>query len=399
MPHLSRTSLPSAIVTAKGAKLLRRGSPWCYRTELAVPPDTEEPGALVSVLDPQKNFIGQAFHARSSPLALRLLTRSTPEAEAVDEAFFRRRLERALTRRGPLARREGYRWVHGEADGLPGLFVDRYGPGLTVQTLSEGADARKALLTRLLLELGGDGVTHCILRDDGSGRDFEGLAREKRVLRGSSPAMVSYREGDNAFEVDLLEDMKTGSFLDQVDNHLRAGELAFGEALDLFSYHGGFALALAGRCAKVTAVEQDGRAAARIRANAARNGKAQIEVLEGNAFDVLRQYDEAGRRFDTLVLDPPGLAKRKHGLGTALRAYRELNLRALRCMRPEGLLVTCSCSGKVSLDEFQRVVLSAASDAKRTVQLIERRGAGIDHPVLPTLSESEYLKVLFLRVL
>ncbi len=392
-----------AIVSAKGAQRLRRGSPWCYRTELSSPPECSERGAVVQVIDPQKNFIGQAFYAQRSPLALRLLTRARPEDEAVSEAFFRARLERSLGRRRSLHERDACRWVHGEADGLPGLFVDRYGTGLAMQTLSEGADGRKELFARLLMDLGervgGVKPSHLVVRDDGSGRDFEGLERERRLLWGAAPARVSFHEGDNRFEVELVEDMKTGSFLDQIDNHLRAGELASGVALDLFSYHGGFALALSERCSQVTAVEQDPRAAARIRENVERNGRGNVEAVEGNAFDVLKQHDEAKRRFDTIVLDPPGLAKRKHGLETALRAYRELNLRALRCLKPDGLLVTCSCSGKVSLEEFQRMVLSAAHDAKRTVQLVERRGAGIDHPVLPTLPDSEYLKALFLRVI
>ena len=391
------------MVTAKGAQRLRRGSPWCYRTELASPPDTAERGAVVQVVDPQRNFIGQAFYAQRSPLALRLLTRVRPQDEAIDDLFFKVRLERSLRRRSALVGRDAYRWVHGEADGLPGLFVDRYGAGLTLQTLSEGAEVRKELFARLLLELSERSfqVSHLAIRDDGSGRDFEGLERERRLLRGESPARVAFHEGRNRFEIDLIEDMKTGSFLDQVDNHLRAGELASGSgtALDLFSYHGGFALALAERCSQVIAVEQDPRAAARIRENALRNQRSNVEALEGNAFDVLKQHDEAKRRFDTIVVDPPGLAKRKHGLETALRAYRELNLRAIRCLRPDGLLVTCSCSGKVSLEDFQRTVLAAAHDAKRTVQLIERRGAGIDHPVLPVLAESEYLKALFCRVL
>jgi 23S rRNA (cytosine1962-C5)-methyltransferase len=216
---------------------------------------------------------------------------------------------------------------------------------------------------------------------------------------GEGSTRHTYHEGKNAFEVELLEDMKTGSFLDQVDNHLRAGELARGEALDCFSYHGGFALALARSCSKVLAVEQDEKAAAKARLNAERNGHGNVTVQQANAFDVLRQFDKEGRRFDTVVIDPPGLAKRREGVQTALRAYHELNLRALKCTAPDGLLVTCSCSGKVDRAAFEAMVLSAAADAKRAVQILERRGAGFDHPVLASLPDSEYLKALFLRVL
>ncbi|NOK32405.1 class I SAM-dependent rRNA methyltransferase [Corallococcus exercitus] len=390
-------SLPTARVSLKGAKTLRRGTPWVYRTELTEPPATDTPGAVVAVVDPQGNPIGQALYARRSPLALRLLTRKGPNEEKVDDAFFIRRLEAALARRAVLPGRDGLRLVHGEADLLPGFFVDRYGQGLTVQTLSEGMDARKEMLARALVER--TGVSHVVCRDDASGRDFESLPREVRLLHGEGSARFTYHEGDNRFDVDLLGDMKTGAFLDQVDNHLRAGELGRGEALDCFSYHGGFALALAKHCTSVLAVEQDAKAASRIQSNAEANGRANVKVENGNAFDVLRRFDQEGRRFDTIVLDPPGLAKRREGLATALRAYHELNLRALRCLKPDGLLVTCSCSGKLDRQGFESMVLDAAADAKRPVQILERRGAGLDHPVLAGLTETEYLKALYVRAL
>lgn len=394
---MSRRPPQTVVVSLKGAQRLRRHNPWCFRQEVLEPPADAEPGAIVRVVDPQKNPVGQAFWATRSPLALRLLTRDAPERTEVGEAFFRRRLEDALGRRTSLSGRDAYRLVHGESDLLPGLFADRYGKGLVLQTLSEGADARKELFGRLLCEL--TGATHAACRDDASGRDFEGLPRETRVLRGEPPFTFEFHEGENRFEVDLLGDMKTGSFLDQVDNHLRAGELARGEALDCFSYHGGFALALSRSCRSVLAVEQDARAAARAAENARRNGRTNVEVQQANAFDVLHAFDREGRTFDTIVLDPPGLAKRREGLKAALRAYRELNLRAFKCLAPGGLLVTCSCSGKLTREAFEAMVLSAAEDARRMVQVLERRGAGLDHPVLATLPESEYLKALFLRVL
>jgi 23S rRNA (cytosine1962-C5)-methyltransferase len=397
MTRQARSSLPTARVSLKGAKSLRRGNPWLYRTELLEPPETQERGAVVAVVDPQGNPIGQAFYAQRSPLALRLLTRRGPDEEPVDEALLRRRLEAALARRAPLRHRDGLRLVHGESDLLPGLLVDRYGKGLSLQTLSEGMDVRKEWVARTLAEL--TGATHVVCRDDASGRDFESLKREVRLLHGEGEARFTYHEGENLFEVDLLGDMKTGAFLDQVDNHLRAGELARGEALDLFSYHGGFALALSRSCDSVLAVEQDEKAASRARENATRNGRTHLTVEHGNAFDVLRRFSDTGRRFDTLVLDPPGLAKRREGMNTALRAYHELNLRALKCLRPDGLFVTCSCSGKLGREAFEEMVLSAAADAKRQVQVLERRGAGLDHPVLGGLPETEYLKALFLRVL
>jgi 23S rRNA (cytosine1962-C5)-methyltransferase len=391
------SELPVAMVTQKGAQRLRKQNPWCFRSELAVAPDTLERGAVVRVVDGQQNPIGQAFYAQKSQLALRMLSRRLPAEEPIDEAFFRRRLELSLARRAPLAGRDAYRAVHGEADLLPGLFVDKYGKALVQQTLSEGADARKDLFARLLREL--TGAEQVVARDDGSGRDFEGLPREARRLSGEGSAKVSFHEGPNLFQVDLLEDFKTGSFLDQVDNHLRAGELGRGEALDTFTYHGGFALALSASCDSVLAVDQDAGAAARTAENAKRNGRANVTAEEGNAFDLLKRFDKEGRKFDTVVLDPPGLAKRREGLATALRAYHELNLRALRILRPEGLLVSCSCSGKLSREGFEEMLLAAAADAKRPVQILERRAAGLDHPALAALPETEYLKAWFVRAL
>lgn len=393
--------METVAVGPKGAQRLRRGGNWAYRNELLHPLEPASPGEVVWVVDGQRNPIGQAFASTRSPIALRLLTRESPEQCPINDAFFRSRIERALSRRRSLQTRDAYRLLHGESDGLPGLLVDRYADRLVMQTLSEGADARKEHLAKLLLEVTGEltGATQVVCRDDASGRDFEGLPREKRLLLGSGPAQVVFHEGPNALEVDLLDDMKTGSFLDQVDNHLRAAELASGEALDCFSYHGGFALALARSCSRVTAVEQDPGAVAKLRANVARNGQDHVAVMEANVFDVLRDFERAGRTFDTVVIDPPGLTKRKEGYGSALRAYRELNLRGFKLLKEDGLLVTCSCSGKLDRAEFEEMILSAAKDAHRQVQILERRGAGLDHPVLAAVPESEYLKAFFLRVL
>lgn len=389
---------PSVTVSANAAKSLRKGYPWCYRTEVVDwPRSALAPGAIVDVVDPQKNPIGQAFTSSKSPIALRLVSKKPGREETLNTAFFRARLEAAWKRRESLHRRDAFRVVHGEADLLPGLFVDRYGDALSLQTLSEGANQRKAQWAELLLEV--TGLKTVVLRDDASGRDWEGLPREKKVLLGDGATKVAYHEGEHRFEIDLLEDAKTGSFLDQVDNHVRAGELGGGEALDTFSYHGGFALGLSRRCTSVLAVEQDEAAAGRARHNVEVNGRGNVTVQHGNAFDVLRAFADEGRRFDTVVVDPPGLAKRKEGLQTAKRAYHELNVRAFKLLRPDGLLVSCSCSGKVTRSMFEDLLLEAAADAKRSVQILERRGAGIDHPPLASLPETEYLKAWFLRVL
>lgn len=389
---------PLVTVSANGAKSLRKGYPWCYRTEVTHwPKESLAPGAIVDVVDPQRNPIGQAFVSSRSPLALRLVSKKLGRDETLNTEFFKAHLAAAWKRRESLFKRDAFRVVHGEADLLPGLFVDRYGDALSLQTLSEGANQRKEQWAKLLLEV--TGLKTVVCRDDASGRDWEGLPREKKVLLGAGPTKVAYHEGENRFEIDLLEDAKTGSFLDQVDNHVRAGELGGGEALDTFSYHGGFALGLSRRCSTVLAVEQDEAAANRARHNVELNGRKNVTIQHGNAFDVLRTFADEGRTFDTVVIDPPGLAKRKEGLQTARRAYHELNVRAFKLLKPDGLLVSCSCSGKVNRAMFEELLLEAAADAKRSVQIIERRGAGIDHPALAALPETEYLKAWFLRVL
>jgi 23S rRNA (cytosine1962-C5)-methyltransferase len=390
-------SAPVAKVSLKAAKSVRQGYPWVWRQEVETWPPDLPPGALVDVVDSQKNALGQAFAASKSPLALRLVSRKLGAEERIDDAFFRRRFELALARRASLAGRDAYRVVHSEADLVPGLIVDRYGSALSIQTLSEGADVRKERWAHLLAEV--TGATLIVCRDDASGRDFEGLRREAKLLHGAGPTLLRYHQGESELELDLLADAKTGSFLDQLDNHLRAGALAKGRALDTFSYHGGFALSLARTCTSVLAIEQEPKAADRARANVERNGHRHVEVKTANAFDVLRELSEAEEQFETVVIDPPGLAKRSEGVATAKRAYHELNVRAFKLVAPEGLLVTCSCSGKVSREAFEDVVLEAARDAKRTIQILERRGAGLDHPVLPGLPETEYLKAWFARVL
>ncbi len=395
MSSTQRGPPPTVRVSADGARALRHLRPWVWRKDVLEPPDAPG-GAVVAVVDPRGQPAGQALWAARSPLALRLLTRRAPAEERVDDGWFRARLEASIARRSSLGR-EALRLVHGEADGLPGLFVDRYRDRLVLQTLAEGMDARKESLAAALVTL--TGAVQVLARDDGSGRAFEQLPRESRVLLGPPEAMVEWREGQAVLRTDLLHDMKTGAFLDQAENHLRAAELCRGRALDAFSYHGGFALALAGRCTSVLALEQDPAAAARLVENVRRNGLSNVEAREANAFDVLHQMDRDGERFDTVVLDPPGLAKRKEGARTALRAYRELNVRALRLLRPGGLLVTCSCSGKVKPPDFEEMLLGAADDVRRPVQILERRGPAVDHPALGGLPETEYLKAFFVRPL
>ena len=396
--------VPAVIVSSRGAARARSGHPWIFRTDVltsggrgaqhATAAQTPAPGAEVRVCDARGNFIARAFWAERSPIALRVVSRKD---EPLDTAFLRARLAAALQRRRELGLTEGgaFRLAHGEADLLPGYFVDIYGSTATVQHLAEWAEARRDELAALVAEVAG--VSCVVARDDGSARDFEGLPRHKGVLLGAAPKELIYREGSIELSVDLLEDHKTGGFLDQRENHLLAGALARGTALDAFCYHGGFALQLARKSTQVLAIDQDAAAVARTRENAKRNGLSNIEVRAANAVEQLRALDKEGRRFDVVVLDPPAFAKRRDGLEAALRAYKEINYRGVRLLAPGGLLITCSCSGKVTQELFGEVVAFAAQEAKRPLQLLERRGAARDHPALIGVPETEYLKAWFLR--
>jgi 23S rRNA (cytosine1962-C5)-methyltransferase len=388
--------IATVTVSKRGADRLRRGQVWVFRVDVLGEP-TASPGAIVRVADPRGNTIGHAFYGPGE-LALRFLARG--EA-APGEETLRERLRASLGRRRVLGERDAARLVHAEADLLPGLLVDRFGDGVVVQSLCAAWDLREEALCAWLIELLAPRVV--VVRDDAATRDFESLPRRAAVVHGDDPR-VTYHEGALRLEADLLADQKTGGFLDQHENHLRAGEYARaapgGDALDLFCFHGGFGLQLAGAMRHTLCVDQNPAAVARARTNAAANGLAGcVTVEEGNAFDRLRAAQERGERYRMIVLDPPALAKRKGPLAGALRGYRDLNLRALRALEPGGILITCSCSGKVTRAVFEELIESAALDARRRVAILERRGAGRDHPVLLGIPETDYLKCFVLRAL
>ena len=377
-------------VTSKGAARARAGHPWIFRADVQKPPELAS-GAEVRIADARGNFIARGFWAAKSPIALRVLSRQDLD---LDEELLATRLRRAFERRKAMfPQADAFRLLHGEADLLPGYFVDWYNGVAAVQHLAEWAEVRREQLARLVVQL--TQARSVVARDDGSARDFEALPRRAEKLFGAD-ARAEYHEGSIALEVDLLQDHKTGGYLDQAENHLRAGELARGEALDAFCYHGGFALQLAKRADHVLAIDQDRSAVDRALANAKKNNFFNFEARAGNAVEALRAFDKEGRKFDTIVLDPPAFAKRKEGLEGALRAYREINYRAVRLLAPGGLLVTCSCSGRVTAELFGEVVAWASQEAKRPLQLLERRGAGRDHPPLVGVPETEYLKAFFL---
>jgi 23S rRNA (cytosine1962-C5)-methyltransferase len=380
------------VVTRRAVDRLRAGHPWIYRSDVASV--KADPGDLVRILGERGRPLGWALFSSESQIALRLVSTTTGEVE--ERALLNARLRAAVEYRRSLAiDATAYRLVHGEADGLPGLVVDRYGDYLVVQTLSQGMDRRAGLISELLVEqLAPQGI---LARNDPKVRRLEGLDERVDVLHGEIPPAVLVREGAMTLQVDLWHGQKTGGFLDQRENHAAAAAVARGRALDAFTHQGGFALQMAPRCESVLALDSSAAAVEATRANAARNGLTRIDVREANVFDELRELEIARETFDTIVLDPPAFAKNKAAVERALAGYKEINLRALKLLKPGGVLVTCSCSYHVGEIAFLNLLAEAASDAHATVAIEEKRMQARDHPVLLTVPETYYLKCIILR--
>ncbi|HEY6003289.1 MAG TPA: class I SAM-dependent rRNA methyltransferase [Anaeromyxobacter sp.] len=386
---------PKVTVTRRGAERLQRGHLWIYRADVEKAPAALEAGDVVLLADGRGRFLAKAFWSSRSKIALRVVTR---DEEPVDEAFFARRIASALELRERIFGPERFlRLVHGEADLLPGLVVDRYGDAAVLQTLVPATDRRKAFFAEVVANA--LSLRSVVERNDVRVRELEGLEQKKGLLRGPDPGPVEHREGEVRMRVDLLAGQKTGAFLDQRENRLRAGEYARGRCADCFSYAGGFALHLARRAEAVVAVEMQPTAAALLRENVALNRAQNVEVVEANAFDWLRDRAEEEPAFDMVVLDPPAFAKSKEALPGARRGYKEVNLRAMLVLKQGGILLTASCSHHLSEEMLEELVLDAANDAGRRLQILERRGAGRDHPVLMGVPETRYLKCLILRVI
>jgi 23S rRNA (cytosine1962-C5)-methyltransferase len=382
------------VVTPKGENRIRGGHPWVYRSDVADVQDVS-PGCVVEVHGPRQRLLGRALFSDQSQITIRMLTRDdTP----VDEAFWRGRLERAITFRDSLEiNATAYRLVHGEADLLPSLIVDRYEDYLVLQTLSQGMDRVAATMTALLVDL--TGVKGVLARNDPKVRQLEGLDQKVEVMHGTVPDAITVREAGVRYTVDPWRGQKTGLFLDQRENRAAAACYAHGRMLDCFSYNGGFALALAAKCDTVEALDVSADAVARITANAEANGQTNVTAREANVFDELRHLERDGARYDTVVLDPPAFAKNKASISNALAGYKEINLRALRLLNPGGYLVTCSCSYNVDEATFAQTVFEASADAHIPVTIVEKRMQGRDHPVLLGVPETYYLKCLILRKL
>jgi 23S rRNA (cytosine1962-C5)-methyltransferase len=382
--------MSSVVVSARGEDRIRHGHPWIYQSDIRQA--DAAPGAIVRVLGPGKRPLGSALFSDRSQITLRMLTLGEQVADA---ALLKARIQRAVEFRARLGLdATAYRLVHGEADLLPSLVVDRYGDYAVVQALSQGMDALVPEVVAALQEtLAPAGI---LARHDPKVRVLEGLPQHVRELAGSVPRRVGVREGPVEYDVDLWSGQKTGLFLDQRENRDAAARYARGRLLDCFSYNGGFALRLAPLCDSAEAVDISADAVARIRANAERNAVA-LEVREANVFDELRRLERAGERYDTIVLDPPAFAKNKAAVQGAVAGYKEINLRALHLLNPGGHLITCSCSYNVDEALFADILRAAAADSHTALTVVERRTQGRDHPVLLGVPETSYLKCFILR--
>ncbi len=382
---------PEVVLRSRGVARLRAGHPWVYRSDVAAA--AGEPGDVVRVVDGRGRFLGRGFYNPRSEISLRLAERGEIP---IDRRWFARRIESAVAyRRSLRIGSDACRLLHAEADGVPGLVVDRYGGYLVVQAGSAAVEERLGWVVEALvglLEPAG-----ILARNDQAARKKEGLDTAPAVLYGAVPDRVVVREGPVRYRVDLWGGQKTGGFLDQRENHLAAGRYARGRVLDVFSYAGGFALHAALRADSVEAVDASEAALEAARDNAVLNGLENVTFTRANAFDLLRARSDGGERYDAVILDPPAFAKAKRELPRARRAYKEINLRAMKLLSPGGVLVTCSCSHHLSREAMEEVLRSAAADAGRTMRVREWRGQAADHPEILTVPETRYLKCAVLE--
>jgi 23S rRNA (cytosine1962-C5)-methyltransferase len=385
--------MSDVVVNRRAEERARLGHPWIYRSDIASV--NADGGDIVRVVGTRERVLGYALYSSRSEIALRLMTRGDVP---VDLGTWRARIHQAVTFRESLRiDATAYRLIHAEGDLLPSLVVDRYADYLVLQTLSQATDRLIPEIVQLLVDV--VRPSGILARNDPRVRTLEGLEQHVVVVHGTVPESIPVRDGPVKYQVDPFKGQKTGLFLDQRENRVAAAAYARGRLLDGFSYHGGFALALAPACDEVLAVDISDAAVERIRENARHNGYPHIEARAMNVFDELRELDRRGETFDTIVLDPPAFAKSRGARAKALSGYKEINLRALKILRPGGFLVTCTCSYHVSEADFAEVIASAAIDARAEISVVEKRMQARDHPVLITVPETYYLKCFIVRKL
>ena len=386
--------LPTVKVSPRGATRLKDGHVWVYRSDI-VSAEGIAPGSLVTIQDHRGQTLGSALYSSSSQIAIRLISRE-PVADL--PTLIRQRVRDAILYREPIVHdTDAYRVVFSEADFLPGLIVDRYNDILSLQILTQAMDTdlvRAALIAELYDTLHPASIVERVAPRV---RQLEELPLRPSGLVQGEKSDTTFTMNGVHFNFDALQGQKTGAFLDQRENYAAAANYAHGEALDVFSYQGGFALHLAPRCTHVAGVDSS-RPALEIADQNAELNRCEIEWIEANAFDLLKDYSSAGKRYDTIVLDPPAFAKSKRDLEAAMRGYKELNLRALKMLRPGGILITCSCSYHVTEFDFLQMLAASARDAHRMLRLLEVRGQSKDHPILLNIPETGYLKCVIASV-
>jgi 23S rRNA (cytosine1962-C5)-methyltransferase len=380
-------------INRRAAERIRARNCWIYRSDLL---DTggARGGQLVRVEDARHHVLGSALYSSDSQISLRMISF---DDRLIDRDFWLARLAAAEQLRSRVvSNATAYRLVYGESDLLPSLIIDRFNDCFVIQTLSQGMDALKQMWIELLIDRYNPRAI--IERNEARVRDLEGLPRVAGLVYGQDPGEIVIEEGEVRFAVNLIEGQKTGAFLDQRENRLAAAGYGRGRALDCFTFQGGFALHLARSADQVLAVDVSAPALARAERNRELNDAANVEFIEGNVFDLLREMDERGKRFDVINLDPPAFAKNRASIEAATRGYKEINLRAIRILEPGGTLITSTCSYHMSEEAFLNVIADAGADAGRAVQIVEKRMQSRDHPVLVSMPETYYLKCLILRV-
>jgi 23S rRNA (cytosine1962-C5)-methyltransferase len=381
-------------IKQRGAERARAGHLWIYRSDVGDAAGVAG-GQVVRVEDERGRYVGRALWSDRSEISLRLLTLRD---EPIDREWWLGRMRGAIARRATIApASNAYRLIYSEGDLLPSLIVDVYDRVLVLQTLSQASDALKEMFTELL-------IAECdplaiVERNDVRVRQLEGLELRTGVLYGEVPAELEIVQHDVRFLVEPLGGQKTGSFLDQRENRLATRSVARGRALDCFTFNGAFALNLSHACETVVGLDISEEAVGAARRNAALNGARNVEFRAANVFDALREMETAGERFDTIVLDPPAFAKNRASVQKAARGYKEINLRALKLLNPGGVLISCTCSYHMSEKMFLEIIADAARDARRRVQLVEKRTQASDHPILFGVPETYYLKCVIARVL
>lgn len=386
--------MPTTVtITKRGGERLRSRHCWIYRSDVSDHGDAQA-GEVVRVRDSRGRPLGVALYSSRSQIALRVV--SFEDAEITRDFWLSRLVSAEQLRDRVVRETTAYRLVYGESDFLPSLIVDRYNDCFVIQTLSQAMDALKHMWIELLVERYSPRAI--IERNEARVRDLEGLPRMTGVVYGSDPGELVIEESGVRLAVELVQGQKTGAFLDQRENRIAARAYARGRGLDAFTYQGAFALNLARGCEQVIAIDVSAEAIAKGRHNAELNDAKNIEFIEANVFDLLRELEQASEHFDVINLDPPAFAKNRASIEAATRGYKEINLRAMKMLTPGGTLVTSTCSYHMSEDAFLNLLADAAADANRSVQIIEKRTQSRDHPVLVSMPETLYLKCVVLRV-